>query len=306
MALTPDIVSAQRYDVYVELTLPRTPDNRDTGNFMLEASMYAAGSFVDPVKESVVPGAAEADNQLALSRRPAILPYRSSAVELLYRLTELHWYLLGWRSEADKLRVSMFEGIEFARGWRNVPSTMRFVIQSTHRMQIYSAKAVFRARFRGLRWLMYNHRIISAVIFVSTFWVTELLFAGLAWAALSFFMQQPSQDTKSETAQHESQRIKQEEDEDEQATLSDTERTFPTSSKQQALRYESPAIKQEDDGETVVLPEAANKDTEADDEDEDADVFLDSGLGTSLDSSASRRDSVRRRRGRQGFGDGMK
>lgn len=299
-----DVVNEQRYDVWVELMLPRTPNNQDAGNFMLEASMHAPGSIIDPVKDSVSPGAAAADNHIAFARRPGILSYRSPAVEYIYKATELPWYLFGLRKEAEKLSVAMFEGIEFARGWRNVPATLRLELQSSSRMQVYSAKVLFKARFRGLRWLMYNHRIISAVLFIGMFWTTELVFAGVAWAALSFYLESPK--VKTEPIQDGQQRIKQEDDDEVKADLSDTERTFPSSSRQPALRYESPSIKDEEDDGAVVLPEAVSRATEADDEDEDADDFRDSGLGTSLESGASRRDSVRRRRGRLGSRDGLK
>ncbi len=302
--LAPDLVSLQKYDVVVELAMPRTPGNRDLGNFMVEATMYAPGSIIDPVKDTLLPGAAAADNRLARSRRPAILPYRSVVVEYLHRLTQLHLYILGWRDETDKLRISMWEGLEFVRGLRNVPATMRLEIQSTQRMQIYSTKAHFRARFTGLRWLMYNHRMFSAAIFVTSFWTTEMLFTGLAWAAISLYLQSPHPEPKAEPPEDRAERIKQEEDEKTfNPELSDTERTFPTASNQQPLRYESPRVKQEQDEDSFVMPEATNRATEADDEDEDADVFLDSGIGTSLESSVSRRDSIRKRRGRARSGD---
>lgn len=262
--------------------------------------MFAPGAAIDPLKDTLMPGAADADNRLAFSRRPAILSYRSVLVEYVCRLIELPWYLIGWRKEAEKLTVSLWESVEFSRGWRNLPSTLRLDIQSTHRMQIYSAKAMFRARFRGLRWLMYNHRIISAIMFITGFWVTELLFAGLAWAGLSFYMEPRPQKPQSDWAREYNERIKQENDDEHESKLSETERTFPTSSKQPALKYESPGIKQEEDDEPVVLPEASSRAIEADDEDEDedADLLRDSGLGTSMESSTGRRDSVRRRRGR--------
>ena len=273
--------------------------------------MFAPGAPIDPLKDAILPGAADADNRLAHSRRPAILPYRSMMVEYVCRLMELPFYLIGWRKEDEKLTVGLWESVVFPRGWRNVPSTMRLDIQSTHRMQIYAAKAIFRARFRGLRWLMYNHRIISAIVFITSFWLTELLFAGLAWAGLSFYMQPQQQRPQSDWAREYNARIEEEEREDAQETkLSETERTFPSSSKQPALRYESPKIKQEEDDETVVLPEASSKAIEADDEDEDededADLVRDSGLGTSLESSAGRRDSIRRRRGRTKSSDDIK
>jgi seipin len=295
VTLSPDLVSLQKYDVHIELAMPRTPNNRHAGNFMLEATMYAAGTMIDPLKETIVPGVTEEDNKLARSRRPAIIQYRSLPVEYLSRLMELPWYMLGWRSEAETLKVSMWENLQFARGWRNVPSTMRLEIQSSRNMQLYSAKALFKARFTGLRWLMYNHRIISAAIFITSFWVTELIFTGLAWAAFSFYMQPQTEEVKPERQPSETPPIKRE---DEEPELSDTERQFPTVSKQTPLRYQSPRIKQEADEDAVVVPERPNRGLEADDEDEDedADVFLDSGLGTSMESSVARRESLRRRR----------
>ena len=308
VTLSPDIVSLQRYDVSVELTLPRTPDNRDAGNFMLEAAMFAPGAPIDPLKEVLVPGSADADNRLAFSRRPAILSYRSAPVEYICKLMELPWYMIGWRDEAEKLTVSLWESVQFPRGWRNVPSTMRLDIQSTHRMQVYAAKAMFRARFGGLRWLMYNHRIISAIVFITGFWITELIFAGLAWAGFSFYMEAPPKQGQSVWAREYNERIKQEKEDEHETKLSDTERTFPSSSKQPVLKYESPGIKQEEEDEPVVLPEAPNRAIEADDEDEDedADIILDSGLGTSMESSAGRRDSMRKRRGRTKSQDELK
>lgn len=297
--LAPDVVSQQNYDVKIELELPRTRANREAGNFMLDVSLLAPGkSVLETVKDGLASGQpTDAAPVLARSRRPAILQYKSWAVEHLHRFTELHWYLLGFRQEAEKLSVGVFEGVRFDKGWRNVPGSLRLEVQSSTRMQIYSAKALFRARFTGLRWLMYNHRVISACIFVGTFWTTEMIFAGLAWAALAMVLAPAEEDVKDEDVKAE--RIKTE---DEQARLSDTERTFPTLSGQSPLRYRSPEIKQEDQGPSTAIRDVPATGVEADDEDEDAD-FIDSGIGTSLESSNSRPGSVRKRRGRSSFRD---
>ncbi|EMC92983.1 hypothetical protein BAUCODRAFT_151362 [Baudoinia panamericana UAMH 10762] len=304
-ALRPDIVSVQPYDVVVELTLPRTPENVDAGNFMLEVALLAPNEKLSPTTEEtlhagLVPSTDSA--LLARSRRPAFLQYRSPWIELVYKLTELPWYLLNFRSETEKLRITIFEGVEFAKGWRNVPATLNLMVQSTHRLQIYTAKAIFRARFRGLRWLMYNYRFLSAFVFISSFWMTEMIFAGIAWFVVSVFIMPRTQDVKAEGVHEIAARVKAEPEDDEPAMrMSDTERTFPTTSGQQPLRYQAePRIKQEEDESTVVVPDHIVKAADADIEDEDEDVdFFDSGLGTSLESSsASKRDSVRRRRGR--------
>lgn len=303
VSLAPDVVSQQKYDVKIELELPRSRENREAGNFMLDVSLLAPGkSVLETVKDGLAPGQAmDAAPVLARSRRPAILKYRSWAVENIYKLTEMHWYLLGFRHEAEQLSIGVFEGVKFEKGWRNVPGSLRLEVQSSTRMQIYSAKAMFRARFTGLRWLMYNHRVISACIFVGTFWTTEMIFAGLAWAALAMALAPTEEDVKDEDVK--AKRIKAEDEDATPAKLSDTERTFPTLSGQSPLRYRSPEVKQEDAEPAVEIQDVPAKGVEADDEDEDADFFVDSGIGTSLESSGSRPGSVRKRRGRSSFRD---
>lgn len=307
VSLAPDVVSVQQYDVLVELSLPRTRANRETGNFMIVASMLAPGEkgegTLDAVRDSVGSVVSGSETVLARSRRPAMLTYYSPIVEQLCKLSELHWYLLGWRKDAELLRVSMFEGVEFPKGWRNVPATLKLEVQSSHQMQIYEAKVEFRARFHGLRWLMYNHRVASAFVFIGGFWTTEMVFTAIAWALLTLFIFPKDNSVKEgEESEEGKAKVKQEITDGEEPDLSDTERTFPTLAGQKTLRYSSPSIKQEDDAGAVLLPPTP-KAIEADDEDEDADFFLDSGLGTSMESSATRRESMRKRRSRVGSGD---
>jgi hypothetical protein len=76
---------------------------------------------------------------LAHSRRPAILTYASPLVDTVNRVAAVPFFLLGFRKEAEKLDVRMMEGLQFARGWRNVPKRVRFV-----------------ARFVGLRYTTPN------------------------------------------------------------------------------------------------------------------------------------------------------
>lgn len=144
VALGTRLVSLQAYDIMVHLNLPRTPSNIAAGNFMLELSLLSASSN-SPL--STDPGS----EVLAQSLRPAILTYASPIVDTASKVSQLPWYLLGWRKEAEKLEVSMMEGVKFARGWRNVPGSLRLEIQSTEPMQIYDATVKFVARFSGLR-----------------------------------------------------------------------------------------------------------------------------------------------------------
>lgn len=312
--LAPDLVSLQGYDVVVDLVMPRTPENQDAGNFMLEVTMYAQDdkainspvgmSPLDAARLQLTPTATTPDSSsiLAISRRHAILPYRSWMVELLHTLSSLPWYFFNLREETHKLSIPVFEKVAFAKGRQNLPATLQLEIQSTHTLRVYNAVVRFRARFTGLRWIMYNHRIISAVVFIITFWITELVSFGLAWTVLSFYLSSSPSSTKAEqqNTTEEAKAIKHEAEEDPNPVLSDTERQFPTLSGQAPLRYSrSPTrrIKQEAEEETPIP--TVNPATEADDEDEEDVDFFDSGIGTSMESSnPSRRDSIRRRRGR--------
>jgi hypothetical protein len=67
-------------------------------------------------------------------------------------MVRLPLYVVGWRREAETLEVPMMEKVEFARGAKNLPQSLRLEIQSDSKMQIYSARVEFRARFTGLRW----------------------------------------------------------------------------------------------------------------------------------------------------------
>ncbi|KAI9762118.1 MAG: hypothetical protein M4579_000598 [Chaenotheca gracillima] len=176
------LVSQQAYDVFVLLDLPRSPPNLAAGNFMLNLSLLTSPgivSFLNTLSDQDV---------LLNSRRPAILTYTSPLVDRFQKSASLGWFLLGWKKEAEKLSIPMMENVEFAKGWRNVPKALRLEVQSQERMMFYDARVSFVARFSGLRWILYNHRIVSFVAFTFAFWVTEMIFTLLAWILFSTYI----------------------------------------------------------------------------------------------------------------------
>jgi seipin len=303
--LAPELVSLQPYDVKIQLRLPRTKTNTEIGNFMVETALFAPGEKGSVVDDSRIPVVKDPTTTkvLASSRRTAILTYYSPVVDLARKATELHWLILGWRLEAETLDIPVFTGVSFAKGWRNVPDTMQIQVQSSARMQIYEANVIFKARFQGLRWIMYNHRLTSAFVFIGAFWGTEVLFTAICWAILSVWIFS-GDDSSVKTEADDHKRIKAEESEDEeQRKLSDTERIYPTYSKGPAMRYTSPTIKKEET-ESEPFPSLPATALEADDEDE-SDDFFDSGLGTSLESSTghtSSKEALRKRKNKASRG----
>ena len=88
---------------------------------------------------------------IARSRRPAILTYVSPMVDLASTLSGLLWYILGWKKESEALEVSMFEGVEFGKGRRNIPQGVRVIIEADEKMQFYDLRVKIVAKLQGLR-----------------------------------------------------------------------------------------------------------------------------------------------------------
>lgn len=256
---------------------------------------------------------------LAHSRRPAILTYVSPLVDTASTLSGIPFYVLGWKTESEVLEVPIFEGVEFAKGWTNVPRTVKVVVEADEKMQFYEVGVKIVARFGGLRWMIYNHRILSYLFFTSTFWTCSMLSSLVAWFVLTtFFASDKGVDPKKEKTEDQSEDIKSEEEDDEQfdplstEDLSDTSRSFPTLGRQMPLHFSSrrdsakwgqgeadEKVKREQDNvvaSTNIQPLGAEADDEEDEDDMGVRSWRDSGIGTSLEEGDRKSNLHRRRR----------
>ncbi|KAI9673125.1 MAG: hypothetical protein M1817_002987 [Caeruleum heppii] len=323
-----DLISQQAYDVTVFLDLPRSPPNLAAGNFMLDLALLSPASTTTaalPPAESDV---------LLRSRRPAILTYTSPLVDSVNRAAALPWLVSGWRRESEKVDVRMMEGVEFARGWRNVPRKLRLEIQSAEKMAVYHARIRFIARLTGMRWIMYNHRILSLILFTTLFYLTSLLWAALAWLAFSLYTSSspsstrpsstikpdPDAPTASDTttaAPSSTPFIKSEPsdlDTEDDLDLSDTQRSFPTFSRQPPLRYTGPSsssslrrqidpsVEAEIARTTGIQPLGGEEGEVVQGSRGGGARRADSGIGTSLEEGGSSAGGVQRRRSGKGRG----
>lgn len=184
-------------------------------------------------------------------------------------ISALPWYILGWRSETEVLEVSMFEGVVFARGWKNLPQSVKVVIEADEKMQFYETSIKIVAKFSGLRylpilsiiylelwakipfllnglfrWILYHHRIFSFLFFTTAFWTSSLFSAGLSWLLFHHsFVPTAIKSEKSEPSSN-SNRIKSEPPSDSDPIdpfstedFSDTSRPFPRLGRQIPLHF---------------------------------------------------------------------
>lgn len=122
---------------------------------MLELSLLApltAASSPERLTSTFL--AKDASNSVIVqSRRSAILNYASSVVGLASTISGMPWYLMGWKKESEVLEVRMFEGVEFEKGWKNIPQSAKLVVEADQKMQFYDVEIKLVARFKGLRWV---------------------------------------------------------------------------------------------------------------------------------------------------------
>jgi seipin len=335
------LVARQKYDVVIQVHLPRSRRNLGAGNWMVGVEMRGPSTVENKGEERGLLGWEGEDDfwsdsnlrsgqtsssertaigkpaVLARSTRPAIITYRSFFTESLHRFLRLPLYTLGWRTESETVTIPVMDNVEFDKGYRNIPTSLRLEVRSSTPLEIYRVGVNFVARLEGLRWIMYEYRLASFVVFTALFWGTEMAVLMFTWAAFTLLF--GSRSTDDAQVKQEKLRIKIDPDAPPRTPnstapstpRSDTSRTFPTLSSQQPLHYSSGEgkVKRERE-ETLGMERVPIKtEAEADDEDEDEDFFLeepvpasavgavqtDSGIGTSMESSVEGRGLVRKR-----------
>ena len=149
------LVEGPYYDITVELELPRSPVNLNAGNFMVEIALLAenerwrsSGFFSESNDAAVV----------ANATNPAILTYWSPPVDIVRKLLRLPAFALGWRREAEKVRVRIFKELRFGSGIISryiedvpLPDSLILALKSRAALDVYHSTVIFSVRLRGLR-----------------------------------------------------------------------------------------------------------------------------------------------------------
>ncbi|KAI0532115.1 putative adipose-regulatory protein-domain-containing protein [Xylaria digitata] len=292
ISLCPDLMLEQAYDVSIDLTLPRSPANLGRGNFMV--ALYALKSapdnpafvystFEDPYSHVTQ------DNVVFSSRRPALIPYEDPLVSMASRVLFLLYHILfAHTSETVTLSIPMGELVRF-KGV--LPLSVLVDVQAGQTLQVYSSTITLVARLTGMRWFMYNYRILSFMVCTMIFWLAEMISMGLAWVLLGWVFSGQGKDVmrlpKPENSDRE---IRHGGDED------DTEVKKEDNGPE--IKEETPELKSESEPET--LDRSPRHAGDADDEGGSEDVWEASGAGTSFHDTRSGGGQVRKRLSRGG------
>ncbi|XP_062867808.1 seipin isoform X2 [Trichomycterus rosablanca] len=152
----------QPYRVSLELEMPESPVNEQLGMFMVKMCCYSKdGRIVSTVSRS------------------AMLHYRSSLLQILSTLVFSPLLVTGLSEQKQLIEVELYSDY---RSDSYQPTVGAVIEIQSRQVQIYSAHLRIHAYFTGIRYLLYNFPLTSAVIGVAsnfTFLSVIVLFSYL-------------------------------------------------------------------------------------------------------------------------------
>lgn len=144
----PVMVSGQPYRVSLELEMPESPVNEQLGMFMVKMFCYTRGGGI-----------------ISSVGRSAMLHYRSDLLQTLSTFFFSPLLLTGMAEQKQLIEVELFSEYKT----NAYQPTIGAVIEiHSKQVQIYSSRLRIHAYFTGIRYVMYNFPVTSAVIGVAT------------------------------------------------------------------------------------------------------------------------------------------
>lgn len=142
------MANGQPYRVSLELVMPESPVNEQLGMFMVRMSCYTKGGKI-----------------VSSVGRSTMLHYRSFLLQTLSTLCFSPLLLTGMAEQKQLIEVELYSDYKT----NAYEPTVGAVIQiQSKQVQIYSSQLRIHAYFTGIRYLLYNFPLMSAVIGIST------------------------------------------------------------------------------------------------------------------------------------------
>ncbi|XP_053576026.1 seipin [Bombina bombina] len=166
------LMHGQPYRISVELHLPESLANQDLGMFMMTMSCYTRGG-----------------QQISFTARSAMLHYKSRLLRTLETLATFPLLLMGLSEEKQSLEVELYS--EY-REDPYVPTVGALIQIQSLRIQLYTAELRIHAHFTGLRYLLYNFPVTSAVIAIGSNFVflsVLVLLSYIQWGVRRTWLQ---------------------------------------------------------------------------------------------------------------------
>ncbi|KAJ7384657.1 Berardinelli-Seip congenital lipodystrophy 2 (seipin) [Desmophyllum pertusum] len=159
------LMRGQRYQVFLDLEMPHSPVNEKLGMFMVKVTLISDSGKV-----------------LASSERSGMLHYQSALLQSLATVFYSLPMVLGFAEEKQIVRINLFE--EYVEDSYH-PAVGANVIVLSKEIEIYSAALRIEAHFAGLRYIMINWPVTSALLAITiNFFIISTVFF-FAYSAFS-------------------------------------------------------------------------------------------------------------------------
>ncbi|XP_038075134.1 seipin-like isoform X2 [Patiria miniata] len=151
----------QKYRVLLELEMPQSPVNENQGVFMVRMDIYAADGEIT-----------------ASSSRPAMMHYQSNLLKTIQTLFYIPLLLTGYSEEKQTITVSLMENF-IDNPYK--PLLGAHIELQARKLEIYSSVLKIQAYFSGLRYLMFQWPISTALVHISVFFFFLSLITVVSW-----------------------------------------------------------------------------------------------------------------------------
>ncbi|XP_016986519.1 seipin [Drosophila rhopaloa] len=174
------LMVGQAYKVIVNIDMPESPQNLELGMFMVCAEMRDYDSMLR-----------------GHSCRSAMMRYRSPLIRMISTWALSPLYVLGWKEEFQQVPIEIFSRYLEER---QHPITDVYVEIQSQKIQFYTVTLHIVADFTGLRYIMFNWPVLSAIVAISTnlfFILVIFLLSWYHWSDASWLQSKYYRITKS-------------------------------------------------------------------------------------------------------------
>ncbi|XP_078477630.1 seipin-like, partial [Lampetra planeri] len=166
----------QAYQISLLLEMPDSPPNQEIGMFMIRTTCFSQDG-----------------GKVASSARSSMLRYRSDLLRTISTLLFFPAFVTGVAEQKQMLEVELFS--DYTDDPYS-PSNTAVIEILSNKVQIYSSKLYIHAHFTGIRYLLFNFPVLSAVVGVSTnFIFLSILFVFSYIRLMLGVLQKPVQST---------------------------------------------------------------------------------------------------------------
>ncbi|KAL2088632.1 hypothetical protein ACEWY4_015531 [Coilia grayii] len=141
----------QPYRISLELEMPESPANQNLGMFMVKMTAYGKG-----------------EKTISTAARSTMLHYHSALLQMMATVLLSPLLLSGASEQKQLVTIELFS--DYTEN-SYVPTAGAVIELQSHQVQVYSSHLFIHAHFTGIRYVLFNFPVLSAVVGVASVFI---------------------------------------------------------------------------------------------------------------------------------------